>query len=86
MPNLPSLSPGTKMLPKYEMDGNVKQLKYYDGYGREIIRVDLTDHGRQGHTSLHWHKRIYNNKYPEGRGIDHRADPNIPIDYSKDLK
>ena len=86
MPNLPSLSPGTKMLPKYEMDGNVKQLKYYDDYGREIIRVDLTDHGRQGHTSPHWHERIYNNKYPEGRGIDHRADPNIPIDYSKNLK
>ena len=32
------------------------------------------------------YERIYNNKYPEGRGIDHRADPNIPIDYSKNLK
>lgn len=73
------VSPGTTSLPKYDEYGNLKQTKYYDSYGREIMWIDYTDHGRINHTAPHWHEMIYNSQYPLGVKIDHRMDPNVPI-------
>ena len=43
--NLPKyVSPGNKTLLKYDQFGNIKQIKYYDDYGREIGWVDFTNH------------------------------------------
>lgn len=46
--------PEVTYLPKYDEFGNVKQIKNYDDYGREIGWIDYTDHGYQTdtHTSL----------------------------------
>ena len=84
--NLPNqVAPGTKYLPKYDELGNVKQIKMYDDYGREIGWVDYTNHGYGGinsphyHTTPHWHEKIYNAQYPDGIKINHRTDVNTPL-------
>ena len=84
--NLPSqVTPGTKYLPKYDEVGNVKQIKMYDDYGREIGWVDYTNHGYGNvnspdyHTTPHWHERIYSVQYPDGIKINHRTDINTPL-------
>ena len=84
--NLPSqVTPGTKYLPKYDEVGNVKQIKMYDDYGREIGWVDYTNHGFGNinsphyHTTPHWHEKIYNAQYPDGIKINHRIDINTPL-------
>ena len=84
--NLPSqVTPGTKYLPKYDEVGNVKQIKMYDDYGREIGWVDYTNHGYGNinsphyHTTPHWHEKIYNAQYPDGIKINHRTDINTPL-------
>jgi len=85
--NLPKfVTPGTETLPKYDEFGNLKQIKYYDAYGREIGWVDLTDHGYPTvHTTPHWHEVQWNAKYPiGGYKIDHRLDPNPPFDWVSD--
>ena len=71
--NLPrQVSPGTKYLPKYDEFGNVKQIKMYDDYGREIGWVDFTNHGYGNidsldyHTVPHWHERVYDALNPDG--------------------
>ena len=75
--NLPNqVAPGTKYLPKYDELGNVKQIKMYDDYGREIGWVDYTNHGYGDinsphyHTTPHWHEKIYNAQYPDGIKIN----------------
>ena len=72
--NLPSqVSPGTKYLPQYDEYGNVKQIKMYDDYGREIGWVDYTNHGYGNinspdyHTAPHWHERIYDAIFRDGK-------------------
>ena len=72
--NLPSqVSPGTKYLPKYDEYGNVKQIKMYDDYGREIGWGDYTNHGYGNinspdyHTAPHWHERIYDAIFRDGK-------------------
>ena len=84
--NLPNqVAPGTKYLPKYDELGNVKQIKMYDDYGREIGWVDYTNHGYGDinsphyHTTPHWHEKIYNALYPDGIKINHRTDVNTPL-------
>ena len=84
--NLPSqVAPGTKYLPKYDEFGNVKQIKMYDDYGREIGWVDYTNHGYGDinsphyHTTPHWHEKVYNAQYPDGIKIHHRTDVNTPL-------
>ena len=84
--NLPNqVAPGTKYLPKYDELGNVKQIKKYDDYGREIGWGDYTNHGYGGinsphyHTTPHWHEKIYNAQYPDGIKINHRTDVNTPL-------
>ena len=84
--NLPNqVAPGTKYLPKYDELGNVKQIKKYDDYGREIGWVDYTNHGYGDinsphyHTTPHWHEKIYNAQYPDGIKINHRTDVNTPL-------
>ena len=84
--NLPSqVAPGTKYLPKYDEFGNVKQIKMYDDYGREIGWVDYTNHGYGDinsphyHTTPHWHEKVYNAQYPDGIKIHHRTDVNTPM-------
>lgn len=84
--NLPSqVTPGIKYLPKYDEIGNVKQIKMYDDYGREIGWVDYTNHGYGNinsphyHTTPHWHEKIYNAQYPDGIKINHRTDINTPL-------
>ena len=84
--NLPNqVAPGTKYLPKYDELGNVKQIKMYDDYGREIGWVDYTNHGYGDinsphyHTTPHWHEKIYNAQYPDGIKINHRTDVNTPL-------
>ena len=84
--HLPSqVAPGTKYLPKYDEFGNVKQIKMYDDYGREIGWVDYTNHGYGDinspdyHTVPHWHERIYNSQYRDGMKINHRTDINTPL-------
>ena len=74
---------GTKKLPKYDEFGNLKQIKYYDDYGREIGWTDFTNHGYpDNHTVPHWHEVQWNAQYPiGGYKIDHRLDPNPPFDY-----
>ncbi|MGG1068175.1 RHS repeat-associated core domain-containing protein, partial [Brevibacillus parabrevis] len=82
--NLPSfVSPGTNFLPKYDSNGVLKQVKFYDQYGREAGWVDLTNHNRPNdHTAPHWHKVDYNSKTPEnGIQINYRNDPNPPKDW-----
>ena len=83
---LPSqVSPGTKYLPKYDSAGNVKQIKMYDDYGREIGWVDYTDHGYRNinspnyHTVPHWHEKIYNSIFRDGKKINHRTDIKTPL-------
>ena len=42
----------------------------YDNYGRQIERVDYSDHGYpQNHTNPHTHKYEYNQTYPKGHEI-----------------
>ncbi|MDY3229999.1 MAG: PAAR-like protein [Clostridiaceae bacterium] len=84
--NLPNqVAPGTKYLPKYDELGNVKQIKMYDDYGREIGWVDYTNHGYGDinsphyHTTPHWHEKIYNAQYPDGIKTNHRTDVNTPL-------
>lgn len=84
--NLPNqVTPGTKYLPKYDELGNVKQIKMYDDYGREIGWVDYTNHGygdinsHHYYTTPHWHEKIYNAQYPDGIKINHRTDVNTPL-------
>lgn len=84
--NLPNqVAPGTKYLPKYDELGNVKQIKMYDDYGREIGWVDYTNHGYGDinsphyHTTPHWHEKTYNAQYPDGIKINHRTDVNTPL-------
>ena len=84
--NLPrQVSPGTKYLPKYDEFGNVKQIKMYDDYGREIGWVDFTNHGYGNidsldyHTVPHWHERVYDALNPDGMKIHHRTDVNTPL-------
>ena len=84
--NLPSqVAPGTKYLPKYDEFGNVKQIKMYDNYGREIGWVDYTNHGYGDinsphyHTTPHWHEKVYNAQYRDGIKINHRTDVNTPL-------
>ena len=75
---LPSqVEQGTRYLPKYDQYGNLKQIKMYDDYGREIIRVDYSNHGRPDvHSSPHWHEVIWNAIYPKGKNIHHMQDSN----------
>ena len=80
---LPSqVTPGTRWLNKYTAEGNVKQTKVYDMFGRESYRVDWTDHGKpREHTVPHWHSVVYflnGIRYPEGYSIDHHMDRNVP--------
>lgn len=77
------VTPGTKSLPKYDEWGNLKQIKYYDDYGREIGWIDFTNHGYpNNHTISHWHEVQWNDKYPiGGYQIDHRMDTTPPFDY-----
>lgn len=76
------VTPGTRILPKYDEFGNLKQIKYYDDYGREIGWIDFTNHGYpDNHTVPHWHEVQWNAQYPSGYKIDHRLDPNPPFDY-----
>ncbi len=77
---LPSqVEPGTRYLPKYDQYGNLKQIKMYDDYGREIIRVNYSNHGRPDvHSSPHWHEVIWNAIYPKGKNIHHMQDSNTP--------
>ncbi len=84
--NLPrQVSPGTKYLPKYDEIGNVKQIKMYDDYGREIGWVDYSNHGYGNinlpdyHTVPHWHERIYDVFNRDGKKINHRTDINTPL-------
>ncbi|MBD5136421.1 MAG: hypothetical protein HDT39_10750 [Lachnospiraceae bacterium] len=73
------VEPGIRYLPKYGEFGNVKQIKMYDDYGREIIRVDYTNHGRPDvHSSPHWHEVIWNALYPKGKNVHHMKDINTP--------
>ena len=77
------VTPGTQSLSKYDEFGNLKQIKYYDDYGREIGWIDFTDHGYpQNHTVPHWHEVQWNAQYPiGGYKIDHRTDANPPFIY-----
>lgn len=79
--HLPSqVQPGTRYLPKYAQYGNIKQIKMYDDYGREIVRVDYTDHGRPDvHTSPHWHEIIWNAIFPKGKNVHHMNDKQTPF-------
>lgn len=84
--NLPSqVSPGMKYLPKYDEFGNVKQIKIYDDYGREIGWVDYTNHGYGNinspdyHTVPHWHERIYDAQNRDGMKTNYRTDTNTPL-------
>lgn len=84
--NLPSqVTPGTKYLPKYDEFGNVKQIKMYDDFGREIGWVDYTNHGYGNinspdyHTTPHWHERVYDAQNRDGMKIHHRTDTNTPL-------
>ncbi len=84
--NLPNqVAPGTKYLPKYDEFGNVKQIKMYDDYGREIGWVDYTNHGYGNigspdyHTVPHWHERIYDAQNRDGMKVNHRTDINTPL-------
>ncbi|MGG4451218.1 hypothetical protein ABEX12_01560 [Brevibacillus porteri] len=82
--NLPSsTTPGTNFLMKYDSNGTLKQVKFYDQYGREVGWVDLTNHNRPNdHTAPHWHKVEYNSKTPgNGIQINYRDDPNPPKDW-----
>lgn len=76
------------MLPKYDDYGNLKQIKYYDDYGREMGWVDFTNHGYpSGHTTPHWHEVEWNAQYPiGGYKIDHRMDSNPPFNFLNDAK
>jgi hypothetical protein len=83
---LPSqVTPGIKYLCKYDESGNIKQIKMYDDYGREICWVDYTNHGYGDestvdfHTAPHWHEKIYDELYTHGIKIDHRTDKNTPL-------
>ncbi|MBD5134850.1 MAG: hypothetical protein HDT39_02645 [Lachnospiraceae bacterium] len=45
--------------------------------GREIIRVDYTNHRRTNvHSSPHWHEVIWNVLYPKGKNVYHIKDTN----------
>ena len=84
--NLPSqVTPGIRYLPKYDEFGNVKQIKMYDDYGREIGWIDYTNHGYGDinspdyHAVPHWHERIYNAQNRDGMKINHRTDTNTPL-------
>ena len=78
---LPSqVMPGIKYLPKYDETGNIKQIKMYDDYGRQIGWVDYTNHGySSNHTIPHWHEVIYDEQYIKGIIIDHRTNINTPL-------
>jgi hypothetical protein len=39
---------------------------YYDVGGRQVIRVDWTDHGRSDHYNPHVHFYLYDAEYPTG--------------------
>ena len=81
MGKLPSqVMPGIKYLPKYDETGNIKQIKLYDDYGRQIGWVDYTNHGySSNHTVPHWHEVRYDEQYIKGIIIDHRTDINTPL-------
>ena len=78
---LPSqVMPGIKYLPKYDETGNIKQIKMYDDYGRQIGWVDYTNHGySSNHTIPHWHEVIYDEQYIKGIIIDYRTNINTPL-------
>ena len=65
-------------LEKYQGKSNefglLKQIKYYDDYGREIGWIDFTNHGYpDNHEVPHWHEMQWNAQYPiGGYKIDHR--------------
>ena len=46
---------------KYE-----RSTSYYDYAGRQVIRIDWTDHGRPDHVNPHVHYRIYTKQKLEG--------------------
>ena len=39
----------------------------YDYAGRQVLRIDYTNHGRSDHTNPHVHKYIYGNEYVYGK-------------------
>ncbi len=65
--------PGTKRLDWYRVSGRTKQMEksrvIYDDYGRQIYRVDFTDHMRPlDHSSPHLHEYIFGRGYsPKGK-------------------
>ena len=83
LPN--QVTPGTRYLPKYDEFGDIKQIKMYDDFGREIGWVDYTNHGYGNinspdyHTVPHWHEKIYNALYRDGMRINHRTDIGTPL-------
>ena len=44
----------------------------YDNYGRQVYRVDFTNHMRpHNHSSPHLHEFIFNSQHSHGIGIDY---------------
>ena len=82
------VSPGTQSLSKYDQFSNLKQIKYYDAYGREIGWVDFSNHGYpQNHTTPHWHEVQWNSQYPiGGYQINHRLDSNPQFNWQQDFE
>jgi len=83
LPN--QVSPGKRYLAKYDEFGNVKQIKIYDEFGREIEWVDYTNHGYGNvnspdyHTMPHWHEKVYDAIFRDGKIINHRTDIFTPL-------
>ena len=69
------VTPGTKRLDHYrynERTGKIERsVVEYDDYGRQIKRIDFTDHGYpESHKVPHIHKIKYDAQFPNGRYID----------------
>ena len=43
-----------------------KSTAYYDFAGRQVYRIDWTNHGRSDHGNPHFHVIYYDNIYPNG--------------------
>ena len=42
---------------------------YYDMAGRQVIRIDWTNHGYTDHSNPHIHITIYDSQYPDGKTV-----------------
>lgn len=61
---------GLKLIALNDFTGEWEEsTAYYDMAGRQVIRIDWTNHGYTDHSNPHIHITIYDSQYPDGKTV-----------------